>query len=82
VARHLTRSEPREDYVDAEVAKLRKLAPELSTYSDDELECLWKWFSVTEMCAGWHSVPDSRGGLVEYFLSLLNNIPEEAWEYL
>ncbi len=84
----LVRSEDKEYYVDvdADVTKLRSLVPALCESTDDEIECMWSWFSTTHMCAGWHGVPDSFDGLLKFFERVVcystKHEQEHMWDFL
>jgi hypothetical protein len=76
----LVPTEPLEDYERRDVVQIRVQHPVLKDHTDDEIACLWAWFSAEWMCAGWCSV----GNLAfADFLAVERTAKEwaEAWEY-
>lgn len=64
----------------ADVATIRAACPDLKDHTDDMVEALWSWFSVTEMCAGWHG-PVHNDGLLLFAIDLWRGMNQKEIDY-
>ena len=76
----LIRDEPKGEWVDEDVARIRQGVPGLAAHSDLEIEALYSCLSVEQYSAGWTHIDSGT------FKKFLDGWEEkdflEAWEYL
>lgn len=73
------------DYEAADIKIIRANVPELKDHSDDEISCLYRWYSVEVRCAGWIGRDENAGRPGSIFRWFLESMEphrwHEAWDY-